>query len=308
MNQSEFFQKMGEIDAELIKRKIPVRGRPFKALDLFCPNSSFILSPDYSKFFGEFEGPNLFEKIQQWYEDRYGDKMLSDFKAGKQPFLLRGEIYYIRYPLIYGGPREIYPINYVEGLTDTMKASLSSKELEHIFDTFELGYHTFDNINSLLQLIGPLRNISSDILRRGITDINAVTLSTIDYQNSVFHAHQASEKFLKVLWVELNQDASPRKGKSIEEKLKDFGHNISQIYGEIGSAKSKLNQSHRSISPSVRYLKKLVPDMDIRYKDIEIEKEQAIGSVEHMLKICGYVSRQIVALPQYANTFFPPKN
>lgn len=63
MNQEEFEKRMQEIDTQLIKKGIPVQARRLPALKLFCPNSSFSFSPLDKKYFGEFEGPNLFEKI-----------------------------------------------------------------------------------------------------------------------------------------------------------------------------------------------------------------------------------------------------
>jgi len=292
MNREDFEEKMQRIDSDLIKEKISLQGRPFKALNIICPNSSFSMSSEDKKFFGEFEGPNLFDEIYSWYEIRYSKKILSNFTTGKKPFKLRGEIYYINYPVVLGTQVLVDVHDYVEDLTLDMRRSLSERERDKILEEYKLGYEAFSKIQNLSNFKGKLQDDTVDLLSRGIVDIEAAASTITDFQNTIFHSHQAAEKFLKALFVELEHENITKKNKTVSEEIRRFSHNISDIYERLSNTKLP---NKKAIDSQVKYLHKLVPNMNIRYKEDDRKTlNEAISSVNNMLGICRFVSEQII--------------
>jgi HEPN domain-containing protein len=290
MDQEEFEERMQRIDSELIKKSISLKARPLESLNTFYPNSSFSISPEHKIFFGEFEGPNLFEKIQFWYGNRYSQKMLSNFRIGKKPFKLRGEIYYIEYPVVCGQMLSIDILGCVEDLTIDMRCSLTTVEQKQILEEFELGYEAFNEIQGLDHLIEQLRDDATDLLLRGMVDVEAAASLVIDIQNTIFHSHQAAEKFLKALLVELEYQHIIKKYRTIDNALLSFKHSLLKIYNKLPVEKLP----HKKVIYSqVKYLHNLMPTMDVRYKNIGKTLEEAVCSINSMLKICKFVSEQI---------------
>ncbi|MEQ9373374.1 MAG: hypothetical protein RIG63_30770 [Coleofasciculus chthonoplastes F3-SA18-01] len=299
MNQEEFEKRMQEIDTELIKKGIPVEGRRLEALKLFCPNSSFSLSPDDKRFFGEFEGSNLFNKIRIWYQDMYSKKTLSNFDTGRKPFKLRGEIYYINYPTVFCG-RESEVFNFVEDLTEKMKCSLNQREQDRILQEFERGYHAFNAIRSLDNFLQNLHEEANDYILRGAVDIEASASNIIDLQNTIFHSHQAAEKFLKALWVELDyQKAIVKKYDGGRNGLSWCGHKLLKLYNKLPETQPQKNHIHEQ----VKYLHNLVPNMDIRYNIQAQTLDEAVKAVNSMLIVCKFVSEQIAKIHQSKEIF-----
>jgi signal peptidase I len=302
MNQEEFDKRMQEIDTELIKKGIPVENRRLEALKLFCPNSSFSLSPLDKKFFEEFEGPNLFDKIRIWYQDMYSKKTLSNFDIGRKSFKLRGEIYYINYPTVYG-EYTIDVLNCVEDLTEKMKCSLNQVEQEQILQEFELGYHAFNAIRSLAHFLEYLHEEAKGLVVNGVGDIktSASNINDNDIQGTIFRSHQAAEKFLKALWVELDyHNAVVKKYDRGKDGLKMCGHHLIRLYERLPKTQPKKNKIHKQVI----YLHELVPpDMDIRYKIQGKSLDEAVQAVNSMLIVCKFVSEQIANIHKNTEIF-----
>jgi len=72
MNQEEFDKRMQEIDTELIKKGIPIEGRPFEALNILCPNASFSLSP-LEQYSQQHEWSDTLNKVLKLLELRIAE-------------------------------------------------------------------------------------------------------------------------------------------------------------------------------------------------------------------------------------------
>ena len=227
-----------------------------------------------------------------WYEGRYSQKMLSDFKIGKKPFKLRGEIYYIKYPVVFGVWQGDV-LSYVEDLSVNMRCSLSEGEQNQVLEEFKLGYEAFNEIQSLDHFMGKLQNDATELLLRGIVDIEAAASVVIDIQNTIFHSHQASEKFLKAILIELDHENVIRKYNTIDNALLSFRHSLLKIYNKVPAGKLP---HKKEIHSQVKYLHTLMPSMDVRYKNMSKTLDEAVYSVNSMLRICKFVSKQIVSI------------
>jgi len=129
MDIEEFQKQMQLIDEKLAAKEIPIHARAFHAFPIAAPdfNGPLIGHGISRDVYKEYEGPNLFEKINSWYKQIYGDRFNAPTDRGKVPIILRNEIYLIRIPLVYGMPQiEIFPL--VNGITPAMARSLSPRE------------------------------------------------------------------------------------------------------------------------------------------------------------------------------------
>jgi hypothetical protein len=219
----------------------------------------------------------------------YSKKTLSNFDIGRKPFKLRGEIYYINYPTGCGR-YTVDVLNYVEDLTVNMRCSLTQAEQDQILQEFELGYHAFNAIRSLVNFLEYLHQDAKDLLENGVVDIKTSASNIIDTQNTIFHSHQAAEKFLKALWVQLDyQKAIVKKYDRGQNGLEMCGHQLLKLYNKLPETQPTRKQIHKQ----VKYLHYLVPDMDIRYKIQDKTLDEAVQAVNNMLIICKFVSGQI---------------
>lgn len=122
----------------------------------------------------------------------------------------------------------------------------------------------------------------------------------IDIQNTIFHSHQAAEKFLKALWVELDyHNAVVKKYDRGKNGLKMCGHHLIMLYERLPKTQPKKKHIHEQ----VKYLHDLVPDMDIRYKIQAKTLDEAVQAVNSMLIVCKFVSEQIAKIHQSKEIF-----
>jgi len=77
--------------------------------------------------------------IYCWYERRYGEKLRCDRSLGRVAFSLRGDVWFMKIPLIYGSP-ELDVLNLIDDLTVGLRAALTVNEKEGIWRVFHLAY------------------------------------------------------------------------------------------------------------------------------------------------------------------------
>jgi len=142
MNESEFLQRMELADQELAQNRVPIHARMFRAFQLLTPDYAGPLI-GYSvrhEEYPAFVGPNLLDKIDAWYKERYGKRACMPWILGKVPIILRHEIYLVRVPLALGEP-EINILPLIEGLEPELTQSLTPQELSSVRTTFIRGYN-----------------------------------------------------------------------------------------------------------------------------------------------------------------------
>jgi hypothetical protein len=137
--------KLQKIDQDLAGRKVRLLMRPFEAFDTLSPGGGVLIAPSREDYFDEFEGPNLFKKISDWYEKRYGEEMYINPKIGEKPFRLRGHVYYFKYPVVFG-TGEVNIFKCIQHITPELARSLSPQELEDLKKEFERGYNAYNSM------------------------------------------------------------------------------------------------------------------------------------------------------------------
>lgn len=77
MDRAEFVRLIEETDDKLTQQNIPLHVRPIAAFkeiagDFEGPIGEYGIDP---RNFPEFVGPNFIQKIDDWYRERYGDRI-----------------------------------------------------------------------------------------------------------------------------------------------------------------------------------------------------------------------------------------
>ncbi|MFA5903591.1 MAG: HEPN domain-containing protein [Desulfobacula sp.] len=289
MDRIEFIDRMPSIDRKLADKGVPIHARTFHAFPLLAPTyEGPLLGYGIDKnFHGDYEGPNLLEKINTWYAQQYGDRFNAPTDRGKVPVLLRQEIYLIRVPLVYGSP-EIQILPLVNGLTPAMAKSLSNDDLDEIQKRFVEGYGLTYEFEDLLSQIDaeikkgtPRRDnpFLSSALRDKDTASDCLE-GAIDTNGAVFHSQQLAEKMLKA--VIFNST-----GMSEEDVRKKYNHRIPDIFKDVSSNNAEAAQVSSAIGEIAIY------KMDIRYTSNHIPKNEAIDAFWAGLRVGGWCATLI---------------
>lgn len=289
MDEKEFLQRMEQIDSELSSDDVPVCSRVFRAFPLLAPNyhgpwgGAGIDTDDYPPYVG----PNLLEKISNWYKERYAEKVYLPIDRGKVPIIIRRLIYFLRMPIAYGNLRiPVLPL--IEGMTDDFKKSLKRNELELIRSAFAEGFNLTYEFEDLLNFIKQKkgRSITNDVVELihnahedRKTAIKCLT-DPIDTNAAYFHAQQNAEKCLKC--VLLNE-----KKFSLEQLKKQFGHALIKLLNEC----VKLSENFSCIKTDVEKLSEY--SVNIRYQAERISIEKAVEAFRAALRISGLSACQI---------------
>lgn len=144
-DQSEFLAAIESIDATLKARQVPIHARPLQAGSEFCrqfhmslPVAPIPTEPEE----GSYSGGSLAARIHRWYEEQYGDRLKINMSPGSVAFQIRGDLWRIDLPLVFGRFQVIcYPqdtpdrnmpvidvFHHIQGLTSAAAQSLTEGE------------------------------------------------------------------------------------------------------------------------------------------------------------------------------------
>lgn len=269
MSSEDLYRRLEEIDRDISREDIPVHARAFEAFSRIHKEqgiSGLLIGP---------KGPSpLFAEISAWYRRRYGRRTLLNLRIGEKPFILRGLVYFFRFPVAYGTV-ELRPLDLVEGLTQDMARSLTREEHLHIAERFSTGFNQYLSLENLRSAPLSLKPESKEMTQRALYDLNAaVSILKVeeDVQGAIFHAQQASEKFMKAALIQYGSKTARR-------------HDLRDTHGALVAHHKKFQY----ISPAIGSVNF---EMDIRYADKGLTKERAVEAIDAALHICCFISDQ----------------
>lgn len=220
-----FEQMMRVIDDELAAQGTKIQGRGFRAIQLISQRYGVSIPV----IMGHRPGPpnlerwaDLSEKVHEWFADAYGDKMIIDGTPGRVVVELRGDLYVIVLPRIYGtflplvsrkfldlptigrnAPVRINLVQAVEGLTEARAERLTDRDLQRI------GQHFLEGLESCTVLES---NADQSMIPLAQGDIETATAKLLDrgdrWGESKWASLQAAEKVLKTA-ITLEGNAFP---------------------------------------------------------------------------------------------------
>lgn len=176
-SEDEFLSQMDAIDERLRTQGVSITGRPIVAIGEFSKLLHEELRGyplDREPVPGRYTGDDLVIRIDRWYRDRYGDRLLMDSKNGRVVIILRGDPWVMDLPLIFGGggglrfvceygrpttlpstPRvyrrgerpqasEYNVLDAIVGLTDGLAKTITKAECDEILQVFLWGREAYE--------------------------------------------------------------------------------------------------------------------------------------------------------------------
>jgi HEPN domain-containing protein len=199
LSDAEFNDLLRNINKNLREQNVPLPGRALKGWLEFSTRFNLSLS---------IVEP-LSKRVLDWFNDYYGDKLKIDYAYGSVPLLVRGDLYLLNIPRMWGsvkfyldaeniGAKEtgFGPVNvlsHIEGMTSARAKSLSLDERRSIFYALKDGATSLSVISAVsdaeafvIEARADVRAASQEI-RHNFPHYGAAKWSIL----------QAAEKFLK---------------------------------------------------------------------------------------------------------------
>jgi HEPN domain len=254
MDESDFLQKMREVDSTLAARKVAALWRPIFAWFEITGLKRFDPMPRDAAY-PAFDGPNLFHEIEAWYGKHYPHHATFQGDWGSRWFIIRGEFYRARIPVVFNPTESLDPFEFMRELPAPLLELLSADEKREIWDTFNAFFRQASDINlNMTVWRSESTGLLAELVERGWADLrdagNAFRPS--DPTSVLFTIQQAAEKYLKALLVAHGTATT-------EEKLrKEYGHDVCKLLSACLALCPRLAQleSHLDLlayGPNVRY-------------------------------------------------------
>lgn len=228
------------------------------------------------------ENSDLFEAIDSWFVERYGEQAAWDGVIGVQPVVVRGVLgaAKIRFALVE------QCLNLAEQFEDLPKEifkHLSEPEIYLLLELMAQASSDFCALYDLERLPDILSTEQKELINLAWSDLrrSATTLRTHeDSQGSIFESHQAAEKALKAALIGWGE-----KKESFQRK---YSHNLTAIISALGQHHTKYN----FIRDAVLRLQYLLGSMEIRYTRIPRSAAHAVEAFCAARTIFGFLAKQ----------------
>jgi len=291
MNKEEFEAKILVADRDLRKQGLSVAQRAHKMFDFLSPNSSFLFLPEWQRRRfpeTEYSGQDLYDKIQSWYVDHYGDRSQMYIYLRTIPVILLDDIYFFRIPLVYGTqPPPIKPLELVDDFTPLTSSLLSVEEAYRYIETFQEGYKlslTIDNMHTCLRGSNPSSRAGRDPFIVSAARDREIAIKSLtfpyDCNNSIFHSQQFAEKMLKsLLFIVEGLE---------EDKIRSkYGHKITKLWTKAKTGRHGCDGIDGSVSAVSQI------DMSVRYSLENRSPEDAVKIFWDALRIAAFCAEGI---------------
>jgi hypothetical protein len=214
-NPTEFNRVMLDVDNKLSLSGCSIPARPSMAIGEISKKFSIALpmgthrrvSPQVPA-----ESWSISERITEWYNQRYGERIKVDYSPGRMAILIENDLWILKIPFILGSvsffvsrtiksnklslnnkPATYNVLDAVVDLPPSRIPMLPDNELEHIFRKFLLGLKALSIVRSSIK--------KHELISSALADIEAsiehFTGSRPNYGLSKWASLQASEKLFK---------------------------------------------------------------------------------------------------------------
>jgi hypothetical protein len=217
-DEQQFLSVMEQVDTELQNEQVPIQARPIQAISKMAVRvrENLIIAPLPKKpIENVYSGTSLSKRINQWYKDRYGERLKVDpcsyiavmiredlYKMRLSYFV--GQLEFICRPYLMGadlGPRmrtdrkpiTVNILDTIDGLTQNYAQSLRDEELRELAYRYVMGLHAIE-----LMKVGAQHFTLLPEARANMGNAVELMLSTPpQYGLSKWESLQAAEKVLK---------------------------------------------------------------------------------------------------------------
>ncbi len=123
-----FSDYMESVDQRLREREVAIAARPFEAAAIVSKELRI-----------KFTVPGrVWDRINGWFEQRYGARLLMDMSIGTMVVAVRGDPYAVRFPLTFGTVA-INPFSLVQDAAPGLFEGLDHRALTELANTIEAG-------------------------------------------------------------------------------------------------------------------------------------------------------------------------
>jgi HEPN domain-containing protein len=280
-DEAEFNKLMELIDAELSERHVPISQRPWLAFDKVIaarPSFPLVIGFDLLSPPGDPKSELLEDRIQRWYETRYGDKLSVDISQGTFVLFIRGAVFEGCVPLVYGeivifcavGEHDapdllpelgwqINALDHIKLIAPGLRTSLTEDECANILEQFMRAYRAFCAVT-------PLQSIQ--LVRAALRDhriaVDNLVASFPHAGISRWHSLQAIEKLLKAF-------------------LASRGQEYDKVHKLAGLAQSAEKHGLPAFDPS--FIDAIQCTADVRYGESHVTIESALAAHHAALEL-----------------------
>lgn len=288
MDREEFIRRMAEVDESLIAKKVSALWRPILAW-MFFTGRNFYGGMQPRSDLSEFEGENLYFRIAEWYEAAYPKHSTFQEDWGQRWFLLRGEFYKARIPVIFNPTDPLDPYEYLDGITPQLRSLMTPDDDAQLRYAFNGFFWQASDLNLCLTttVLGQQPTLERELLERGFSDLlnvgrafNASNSTTV-----LFEIQQAAEKYLKAFLI-IEQVVQTE-----DELRKKFGHSVVNLFAACEGRSTDLDQR----KPHVDLLN-FGPD--VRYRKANIDTLGVLNRFNLAYSLCHSVAKWVLNKPR----------
>ncbi len=281
MDHNEFEVVIAATDTGFAAEKMPAKLRPMFAW-MKLTGCHFYGGMRPRPESPAFEGENLYFKIEEWYGKVYPDHSTVQVDWGHRWFIIRGEYYRARIPVIFNPTMPIDPFEHLEGFTAGLRSLLKPQEEAEIIQVFNVFLLQSHDINHCLIYYVFRRDVSLErnLLDRGWSDLVVAgkSFQVADPTASLFTIQQAAEKYLKALLVK------DRVVETEKQLSRQFGHSIEKLLKACQVQAPMLNCFTADIHA-------LGYGPDVRYHRPQFSAMEVIGRFNLAFAICYRVAQ-----------------
>jgi HEPN domain-containing protein len=264
LGESQISERLSSLDEKFVAQGMPLKYRP---------NAAF--KEIHGSVMDGAGREVLFDPIHKWYLEKYGDKMDWDGIIGRIPVILDGSAYLLNVPLTFN-EIQVQLVEQIEGIPQKVANDFSEKYFESV-GRIAAGLSTkYRFLYSLIADDCFLNPLQREMVWRAVNELETAALVLIkpgDTQISIFHAHSAAEKFLKVALQRIEQDTDTR----------IYRHQIPEVFKKLVA----YDDRYAWLVQSVEATHKQLENMNIRYQTIGRSLHDAVSCFYSALSICG---------------------
>lgn len=252
LSKTEFDAEMNELDLRFGSEDVAIPGRPTQAMIAIFKKhgkSGMLFHPFEENLDFPVTPENLSDHVHNWYEGRYGEQLCIETSPGRFPFLLGGNAYECRVPLILGrvhilaskskfnSPDLVNAVEHLVNLPAFVRESMSSEqegELQAVFVT-------------VLEAATELNEVKSELSKSAATDSRIASDLVCGLEKnpslSTWHSLQFAEKVLKIFISGHEQFQYTHDVEKLRSRASELGY----------IADPRINWELLNIQPAVRY-------------------------------------------------------
>ncbi|MGH9941168.1 MAG: HEPN domain-containing protein [Pyrinomonadaceae bacterium] len=280
--EEDLNQVLEAIDKELRDEGVPVTARQLKGWLKF--SSRFGLGLKMSD--------PLSQKVMDWFEVRYGDKLKIDYATGEIAVMIRGDLFKMRVPTMYGTVQVICDPRF---WMDKLGMQIAVNEngplpvvnvlncIDELTESYALTF-TLDEQRELFQIFQFANEASQAIDKpSGAPFINE---AKGDIQASIAHLFEERPQFGLSKWASLQ--AVEKFIKAFLSKMgvtPPFTHDLQRL--------AIMAASHGLAQLAPADLGKIQCSAEVRYGRIVVSAQEAIEAHHTALKVCSEIARSL---------------